>query len=212
MKIHSVLRHVNSRCRSSSFTFTRSFSSSKSIASPLSHALDRVVSLQETRQEFHTNMSLRKFSVEITNTKASDTKKKKKQRGFVPRKAALNLTPKARQFLKALLENAPDDVIGVILKYQMSTAGQMKMVFAFEFVREHQIAQDDEGVSLEVLSDGITPKPPSESDGDGLKKLYIHSSAFMKVLGGLMDIEIAKDGSFSPSFKDREGNVLDPNV
>ena len=157
-------------------------------------------------------MSLRNFSVEITNTKASDTKKKTKQRGFVPRKAALNLTPKARQFLKALLENAPNDVIGVMLKYQMSTAGQMRMVFAFEFVREHQIAKDDEGVSLEVLSDGITPKPPSESDGDGLKKLYIHSSAFMKVLGGLMDIEIAKDGSFAPSFKDREGNFLDPNV
>jgi hypothetical protein len=65
-------------------------------------------------------------------------------------------------------------------------------------------------VSLEVLEDGA-PKPPSESDSDGLPKLYIHHTAFMKVLGGTMDIEIQKDGSFEPTFKDREGNELDPN-
>ena len=65
-------------------------------------------------------------------------------------------------------------------------------------------------VSLEVLEDG-SPKPPSESGSDDLPKLYIHHTAFMKVLGGTMDIEIQKDGSFDPTFKDREGNELDPN-
>lgn len=65
-------------------------------------------------------------------------------------------------------------------------------------------------VSLEVLQDG-SPKPPSESDLDNLPKLYIHHSGFMKLLGGTMDIEIEKDGSFHPTFKDREGNDLDPN-
>ena len=61
-----------------------------------------------------------------------------------------------------------------------------------------------------MLEDG-SPKPPSESDNDGLKKLYIHETAFMKVLGGKMDIKTEKDGSFNPMFTDREGNELDPN-
>ncbi len=63
---------------------------------------------------------------------------------------------------------------------------------------------------MEVLEDG-SPKPPKESDLDNMPKLYIHSTAFMKVLGGTMDIDIQKDGSFEPTFTDREGNHLDPN-
>lgn len=101
--------------------------------------------------------------------------------------------------------------MGIMLKYQMSTAGQMKMVFAFEFVRPADIGPDDEGVSLELLDDG-SPKPPSESEQDSLPKLYIHHTAFMKVLGGTLDVDIKKDGSFTPILYDREGNLLDPNV
>jgi len=87
----------------------------------------------------------------------------------------------------------------------------MRMVFSLDFAREGLVGKEDEGVSLELLEDG-SPKPPSESDGDGLKKVYIHHTAFMKVLGATMDIEVGEDGSFTPTFKDREGNDLDPNA
>ena len=133
-----------------------------------------------------------------------------KKHKFIPRKAAIQLKPSAREFCKTLLENAPEDVIGIMLKYQMSSQGNFGMVFSFEFARIKDIGPDDESVSLEVLEDG-TPKPPSESINDGLKKLYVHHTAFMKVLGGTLDVKIESDGSFMPIIFDREGNKLDPN-
>mmetsp|Transcript_26478 Transcript_26478/g.39208 ORF Transcript_26478/g.39208 Transcript_26478/m.39208 type:complete len:215 (+) Transcript_26478:118-762(+) len=138
--------------------------------------------------------------------------KQKKQRGFIPRKAPLNLKPKAREFLKLLLDDAPPDIVGILLRYQPATDGKsMRMVFSFDFARAAALAPNIEGVSLELLQDG-SPKTPIESESDGLKKLYIHESAFMKVLGATMDIQMNDDGSFMPTFKDREGNDLDPNA
>jgi len=68
-------------------------------------------------------------------------------------------------------------------------------------------------VSLEVLEDGVTPKPPSESMDDNLPKLYVHHAAFMKVLGGTIDVDFdAKTGDLTPKLFDREGNVMDPNA
>lgn len=133
-----------------------------------------------------------------------------KKHSFIPRKAAIQLKPKAREFCKSLLENASKDVIGIMLKYQMSSQGNFGMVFAFDFARAKDIGPDDESVSLEVLEDG-SPKPPSESINDGLKKLYVHHTAFMKVLGGTLDVKIETDGSFMPIVYDREGNEMDPN-
>ena len=67
-------------------------------------------------------------------------------------------------------------------------------------------------VSLEVLEDG-TPKPPSESWNDNLPKLYIHHGAFMKVLGGTLDIDLnAESGELKPKLFDREGHEMDPNA
>jgi hypothetical protein len=134
-------------------------------------------------------------------------------RAFIPRKAPLDLTPRAREFLKSILSKAPSSVHGIMLRYQPSTLqGQMRMVFSFDFIQENQkISVDDEEVSLELLPDG-SPKPPNLSYGDGMKKLYVHSSAFMKVLGATMDIELGDNGDFTPTFHDREGNVLDPNA
>jgi len=167
--------------------------------------LNQSLTLSSHQNEFYNQKGdvLRSFSTD---------KKNMKQRGFVPRKAAVKLTGKARRFCKLLLKNSPgDDVIGIMLKYQMSTAGQMKMVFAFEFARRGDIGPDDEGVSLELLDDG-SPKPPDESSNDDLPKLYVHNTAFMKVLGGEVDVDIKKDGSFTPIMFDREGHLLDPNA
>ena len=71
--------------------------------------------------------------------------KQTKQRGFVPRKAALNLTPTARKFCKLLLKNSADDVEGIVLKYQMSSAGDMRMVFSLDFVKRGSIGSNAEG-------------------------------------------------------------------
>ena len=68
-------------------------------------------------------------------------------------------------------------------------------------------------VSLEVLEDGVTPKPPAESWNDNLPKLYIDSGAFMKVLGGKLDVKINPEtGDINPLLFDREGNEMDPNA
>ena len=67
-------------------------------------------------------------------------------------------------------------------------------------------------VSLEVLEDGTTPKSPIDSMNDGLPKLYIHSSAFIKVLGATVDLEVTNDGNILLKLYDKEGNVIDPNA
>ena len=68
-------------------------------------------------------------------------------------------------------------------------------------------------VSLELLEDGVTPKPPSESWDDNLPKLYIHHNAFMKVLGGTLDVDFNPEtGDMTPKLFDREGNEMDPNA
>ena len=64
-------------------------------------------------------------------------------------------------------------------------------------------------VSLELLEDGETPKPPKDSWEDGLPKLYIHHNGFMKVLGCTLDVDI---DNMKPVLYDSEGLVKDPNV
>jgi hypothetical protein len=68
-------------------------------------------------------------------------------------------------------------------------------------------------VSLEVLEDGVTPKPPSDSWNDDLPKLYIQQGAFMKVLGGTLDVDYNPEtGEMTPKLFDREGYEMDPNA
>ena len=74
----------------------------------------------------------------------SFTKKPKRRRKFIPRKAAVQLTDKARNFFKALLENSPAKD-GIILNYKQASSGQPRMVFAFDFVTKDQISEEDEG-------------------------------------------------------------------
>ena len=64
-------------------------------------------------------------------------------------------------------------------------------------------------MSLEVLSDGITPKSPKDAQQDGLPKLYVHRDCLMKVLGCSVDVNVE---TMEPVLYDKGGNILDPNV
>jgi hypothetical protein len=156
---------------------------------------------------FSTSAGGKKTSPFASAPSPSDRKVKHK---FVPRKAAVAMTPEARNFFRALLDNSSNpDVMGILLNYHQSSSGEPRMVFSFDFCKAEQLSPMDEGVSLEVLDDGVTPKPPTESDDDDLKKLYVHHNAFMKVLGCTLDVDKER---FEPLLYDREGNKLDPNA
>jgi len=157
--------------------------------------------------------------VESESPFAKPSKATKKKHAFVPRKAAVNLTDKARKFFKALLENPPrQDIVGVMLNYgPTKNVRELRMVFSFQFVTADEIDfQQDEGVSLELVKEvdrgGNTievPKSPSDSQLDGLPKLYVHHNAFLKVLGATVDVETE---TVTPILYDREGNIMDPNA
>jgi hypothetical protein len=137
------------------------------------------------------------------------TKKKRKKKVFIPRKAAVSMNEKTRKFFKLLLENAPrKDIIGLMLHYDQSKTGEPRMVFSFGFVTAEELGPDDEPVSLEVLEDGVTPKAPVDCRQDGLPKLYVSGNAFLKVLGASLDVDTE---TVLPILWDREGNLMDPN-
>lgn len=102
-----------------------------------------------------------------------------------------------------------------MLKYEISSQNALRMTFKFDLIKDakKELTAQDEGVSLEVLEDGVTPKPPSESWDDNLPKLYIHHAAFMKVLGGTLDVDFdSETGDLTPKLFDREGHEMDPNA
>ena len=135
---------------------------------------------------------------------------RKRRRDFVPRKAAVQLTEQARQAFQQLLQDPPrPDIIGIQLLYQQSSTGQPRMVFSFRFVTAADVSSKDEAVSLQLLQDGKTPKPPAEAATDGLPKLYVAADAFLKVLGATVDVDLH---NFTPVLYDKEGNVMDPNA
>ncbi|KAL9182013.1 hypothetical protein ACHAXT_012356 [Thalassiosira profunda] len=132
---------------------------------------------------------------------------------MVPRKAALALTPKAREIFKKMIAATGSE--GIMLKYEISSQHALRMAFKFDLIKDAktELSAQDEGVSLEMMEDGVTPKPPSESMDDGLPKLYIHHAAFMKVLGGTLDVDLdAETGDLTPKLFDREGHEMDPNA
>eukprot|EP00571_Detonula_confervacea_P017737 CAMPEP_0172312416 /NCGR_PEP_ID=MMETSP1058-20130122/17452_1 /TAXON_ID=83371 /ORGANISM="Detonula confervacea, Strain CCMP 353" /LENGTH=132 /DNA_ID=CAMNT_0013025863 /DNA_START=477 /DNA_END=875 /DNA_ORIENTATION=- len=131
---------------------------------------------------------------------------------MVPRKAALALTPKARDIFKKIIAATGSE--GIMLKYEISSQHSLRMAFKFDLVKdaEKEIGAQDEGVSLELLEDGVTPKLPSDSWNDNLPKLYIHHGAFMKVLGGTIDVELnSETGDLTPKLFNREGHEMEPN-
>jgi hypothetical protein len=142
----------------------------------------------------------------------------RRRRKFIPVRAAVELSDRARAFFSKLLASPPrDGVVGVRLNYQQSQTGEPRMVFTFAFVTKEELDADDEPVSLEVVqvvdkSDGTprwVPKPPRDSLNDGLPKLYVSSNAFFKVLGATVDVDTE---TLSPILHDQEGNRIDPNA
>jgi len=133
--------------------------------------------------------------------------KSKKKKKFIPRKAAVELTEKARTLFQKLLENHPSRD-GILLNYNQSSTGEPRMVFSFSFVSQDELDDQDEGVSLEVNEDG-NPKSPRDALDDGLPKLYVHHNAFLKVLGAKVDVNTE---NITPVLYDKEGFELDANL
>ena len=77
------------------------------------------------------------------------TRKKRKKKRFIPRKAAVQLTPKAREFFKKLLESDPTKK-GILLDYHQASSGEPRMVFSFKFVNN---TDDDDGGDGGTLTD-----------------------------------------------------------
>jgi len=79
--------------------------------------------------------------------------KSKRRNTYIPRKAAIQLTPRARKFFKGLLEHATNpDTVGIMLMYRQSSTGEPRMVFTFDFVTKSDVGQDDEGYVPRVQS------------------------------------------------------------
>jgi len=132
---------------------------------------------------------------------------KNRKKKFVPRKAAVELTERARTLFQKLLENHPSKD-GILLNYNQSSTGEPRMVFSFSFVNKDELNEQDEGVSLEVDEEG-NPKSPRDALDDGLPKLYVHHNAFLKVLGATVDVDTK---NITPILYDKEGFELDANA
>ena len=77
------------------------------------------------------------------NTTNNNSKRRKKKR-IVPRKAAVELTEKARIIFQKLLDNQPTKE-GILLNYTQSATGEPRMVFSFSFVSKEELDEQDEG-------------------------------------------------------------------
>ncbi|OEU16970.1 hypothetical protein FRACYDRAFT_186294 [Fragilariopsis cylindrus CCMP1102] len=140
------------------------------------------------------------------NTTNNNSKRRKKKR-IIPRKAAVELTEKARIIFQKLLDNQPTKE-GILLNYTQSATGEPRMVFSFSFVSKEELDEQDEGISLVVDEDG-NPKSPRDSIDDGLPKLYVHHNAFMKVLGATVDVDTE---TITPILYDKEGFEMDSQL
>ena len=94
------------------------------------------------------------------------TRKKRKKKRFIPRKAAVQLTPKAREFFKKLLESDPTKK-GILLDYHQASSGEPRMVFSFKFVNNA-----DGGGNGSGGGDGGTLTDDEEGYGGGIAIIY----------------------------------------
>mmetsp|Transcript_3371 Transcript_3371/g.6393 ORF Transcript_3371/g.6393 Transcript_3371/m.6393 type:complete len:171 (+) Transcript_3371:95-607(+) len=132
----------------------------------------------------------RRFSSPFANGPATPTT----ARTFKPLRPCVSFTQPASDYLKALISSAPPPTSGILVKYSHSTSGKPRMLFSLSFTCASSVAAEDElgggeGVDL----------------GDG-QVLYVHATAFMKLLGATVDME---GGEIV--FRDKGGFVIDPN-
>ena len=64
---------------------------------------------------------------------------------MIPRKAALHLTPKAREVFRKLIEATSSE--GIKLKYEMSSQNALRMAFKFDLIKDvkKELSFNDEG-------------------------------------------------------------------
>ena len=76
---------------------------------------------------------------------SSEKSTKKIKQRMIPRKAALHLTPKAREVFRKLIEATSSE--GIKLKYEMSSQHALRMAFKFDLIKDAktELSFDDEG-------------------------------------------------------------------
>ena len=86
------------------------------------------------------NSTVRHFlgtSSKSTNSDSFSSLPQKKIKKFIPIKAAVNLTPKLRNYLKLLIENYPKGkgkTKGIMLNYEQGSDGTPRFLFTFKFL------------------------------------------------------------------------------
>lgn len=102
------------------------------------------------RQEVNPWLSLaaqqqQSSSFSSSSSSSSDKAAKKPRQKMVPRKAALHLTPKARDIFRKLIEATSSE--GIKLKYEMSSQHALRMAFKFDLIKDvgKELSLDDEG-------------------------------------------------------------------
>ena len=85
-------------------------------------------------------LQLSSFSSSSGNATKKNDKKK-----MIPRKAALHLTPKAREIFRKLIEATGSE--GIKLKYEMSSQHALRMAFKFDLIKDakKELSFEDEG-------------------------------------------------------------------
>jgi hypothetical protein len=122
-----------------------------------------------------------------------------------PLKPCLTLNPSAKEYLSALLSGASSNYAGVILKLDHSKEGQPRMVYSFGYINDDELAAEEKvgrGEVVNLLLDD------DEEEYDKKMILYVHETAFMKLLGCTLDYDFIKG---EITFTDKGGNLMDAN-
>jgi hypothetical protein len=128
--------HVYKNCYSTSTSSLKEESTTKVI---VDHSSNDNTQVQSQQTPPLSSLSSSPFG-NITKNKSNRRKKKR----IIPRKAAVELTEKARTLFQKLLDNQPTKD-GILLNYKQSATGEPRMVFSFSFVSKEDLDDQDEG-------------------------------------------------------------------
>ena len=84
-------------------------------------------------------------SQQLQSSSFSSSPGKSTKTKMIPRKAALHLTPKAREIFRKLIEATSSE--GIKLKYEMSSQHALRMAFKFDLIKDvkKELSHEDEG-------------------------------------------------------------------